>query len=353
MGFGGHGNHVWKTGRTYVRRRIVVAAAGITVAIVLGVGLGNGVADLQGFGATTAEEGKKSASSDAKASSTPQSDASSETSADPTQSAVNGINALDGSATISTSGFTLDTDAQLTIEAQVSNFESAGYTASFVLADINTGRAIAYNADAQVYSASAIKAPFIMALASTGTIDLNAVYQAGDTQNATTKQNIDQVLTVSDNTAYRWLVDTYGTDAFDSWASQAGTAIQMAGHGYVTTCARDMAKLWTQGYGFLFAQQTSGAADISDEALQWLSGDMTDSLNSNIHRALGDSTTVYTKAGWISGEGDLYALNDGGIVASSSGTYVLTVMTDACGRNDLLTELVDALDSVHSGAMLA
>ena len=94
-------------------------------------------------------------------------------------------------------------------------------------------------------------------------------------------------------------------------------------------------------------------ADVSDEALQWLSGDMTDSLNSNIHRALGDSTTVYTKAGWISGEGDLYALNDGGIVASSSGAYVLSVMTDACGRNDLLTELVDVLDSVHSGAMLA
>ena len=80
---------------------------------------------------------------------------------------------------------------------------------------------------------------------------------------------------------------------------------------------------------------------------------MTDSLNSNIHRALGDSTTVYTKAGWISGEGDLYALNDGGIVASSSGAYVLSVMTDACGRNDLLTELVDVVDSVHSGAMLA
>ena len=127
-----------------------------------------------------------------------------------------GIDALDGSATISTSGFTLDTDSQLAIESQITNFESAGYTASFVLVDINTGRAISYNADAQVYSASAIKAPFIMALASTGTIDLNAVYQAGDTQNATTKQNIDQVLTVSDNTAYSWLVDTYGTDAFDS-----------------------------------------------------------------------------------------------------------------------------------------
>ena len=333
----------------YMRRRVTVAMTGIAAAAALAVAFGTGAAGLQGLGSSASEGGRKSASSSGQASSTSQTDASDS----PTQSVMTGIDALDGSATISTSDFTLDTDSQLAIESQITNFESAGYTASFVLVDINIGRAISYNADAQVYSASAIKAPFIMALASTGTIDLNAVYQAGDTQNATTKQNIDQVLTVSDNTAYSWLVDTYGIDAFDSWAAQAGTAVQMAGYGYVTTCVRAMAKLWTQGYGFLFAQQTSGAADVSDEALQWLSGDMTDSLNSNIHRALGDSTTVYMKAGWISGEGDLYALNDGGIVASSSGAYVLSVMTDACGRNDLLTELADVLDSVHSGAMLA
>lgn len=195
-----------------MRRRVTVAMTGITAAAALAVAFGTGAAGLQGLGSSASEGGGKSASSSGQASSTSQTDASDS----PTQSAMTGIDALDGSATISTSGFTLDTDSQLAIESQITNFESAGYTASFVLVDINTGRAISYNADAQVYSASAIKAPFIMALASTGTIDLNAVYQAGDTQNATTKQNIDQVLTVSDNTAYSWLVDTYGTDAFDS-----------------------------------------------------------------------------------------------------------------------------------------
>lgn len=68
-------------------------------------------------------------------------------------------------------------------------------------------------------------------------------------------------------------------------------------------------------------------------------------------RPLADADTVYTKAGWINGEGDLYALNDAGLVMSQSGTYVLAVLTNACGRNDLLTSLIGTLDAVHSGDM--
>ena len=121
--------------------------------------------------------------------------------------------------------------------------------------------------------------------------------------------------------------------------------------GYLFTSARDMAKLWTAGYGFLFAGQTAGVQNITPESLQWLSGDMTNSLNSCIHAALGDADTVYTKAGWINGEGGLYALNDAGLVMSQSGTYVLAVLTNACGRYDLLTSLIGTLDAVHSGDM--
>lgn len=50
-------------------------------------------------------------------------------------------------------------------------------------------------------------------------------------------------------------------------------------------------------------------------------------------------------------EGGLYALNDAGLVMSQSGTYVLAVLTNACGRNDLLTSLIGTLDAVHSGDM--
>ena len=38
-----------------------------------------------------------------------------------------------------------------------------------------------------------------------------------------------------------------------------------------------------------------------------------------------------------------------GLVMSQVGTYVLAVLTNACGRNDLLTSLIGTLDAVHSG----
>ena len=229
------------------------------------------------------------------------------------------------------------------MQSQIATFEADGYTASFVLADITTGRTIAYNADAQIYSASSAKAPYLISLFSTGTVDLNSVAQSADAQSATVHQKVDAVLRNSDNASYDWLYKTYGLDCFNTWAEQAGAASRMGDRGgYLFTSARDMAKLWTAGYGFLFAGQTAGVQNITPESLQWLSGDMTNSLNSCIHAALGDADTVYTKAGWINGEGGLYALNDAGLVMSQSGTYVLAVLTKGgIGGGDI--KLVAAL----------
>ena len=269
------------------------------------------------------------------------------------QAVQDAISAADGSPAITTQGFTLSAESQAAVQAQLANFANGGYTTSFMLADIATGRTIEYNADTQIYSASSAKAPYLMSLFSTGTVDLNAVYQASDPQAAAIQQKVDVVLRDSDNDAYDWFYQTYGLDLFNTWAEQQGVSSRMTPErgGYMFTSARDMAKLWTAGYGFLFAGQTSGAQGVAPESLQWLAGEMTDSRNSNIHAALGDTNTVYTKAGWIAGEGGYYSLNDAGIVASQSGAYVLAVLTDACDRNDLLTGLIGALDAVHSGDM--
>lgn len=58
----------------------------------------------------------------------------------PTQVALDGISAVEGSATITTQGFTLSADSQAAVQSQIATFEADGYTASFVLADITTGR---------------------------------------------------------------------------------------------------------------------------------------------------------------------------------------------------------------------
>lgn len=336
--------------QTHYHRHIAIAVVCLLLAGFVGAGIGTELADVQleeEAHAAAAENTSGKAKTTNK-NSVPQ---STDQASSPTQVAMSAIATIDGSAEIATSGFTLSADAQAAVQSQIANFTNGGYTASFVLADITTGRAIAYNADAQIYSASSAKAPYLMSLFSTGTVDLNTVYQPTDEQTATIQQKVDVVLRNSDNDAYDWLYHTYGLDCFNTWAAQAGASSTMGPDrgGYMFTSARDMARLWTAGYGFLFAGQTSGAQNIAPEALQWLSGEMTNSLNSNIHAALGGVDTVYTKAGWINGEGDLYALNDAGLVASQSGTYVLAVLTDACGRNDLLTGLISTLDAVHSG----
>lgn len=336
----------------HYHRRIAITVVCLLLAGFVGAGIGTELADVrleEEAHAAAAENASGKARKSNKNSVLQSTDSSSS----PTQAAMSAIATIDGSAAIATSGFTLSADAQSAVQSQIANFTDGGYTASFVLADITTGRTIAYNADAQIYSASSAKAPYLMSLFSTGTVDLNTVYQPTDAQAATIQKKVDVVLRNSDNDAYDWLYNTYGLDCFNTWAAQAGAASTMVPEygGYMFTSARDMAKLWTAGYGFLFAGQTSGAQNVAPEAVQWLSSEMTNSLNSNIHAALGGVDTVYTKAGWINGEGGFYALNDAGLVASQSGAYVLAVLTDACGRNDLLTGLISTLDAVHSGDM--
>lgn len=296
-----------------------VSVVGLLIACLIGFAMGVGLVDvhLEEEAHAAASSGTSSETSSTsgalKKNSAPQSQTQAVSS--PTQVALDGISAVEGSATITTQGFTL-------------------------------------SADSQIYSASSAKAPYLISLFSTGTVDLNSVAQSADAQSATVHQKVDAVLRNSDNASYDWLYKTYGLDCFNTWAEQAGAASRMGDRGgYLFTSARDMAKLWTAGYGFLFAGQTAGVQNITPESLQWLSGDMTNSLNSCIHAALGDADTVYTKAGWINGEGGLYALNDAGLVMSQSGTYVLAVLTNACGRNDLLTSLIGTLDAVHSGDM--
>lgn len=333
-----------------------VSVVGLLIACLIGFAMGVGLVDvhLEEEAHAAASSGTSSETSSTSGALKQNSASQSQTQAvsSPTQVALDGISAVEGSATITTQGFTISADSQAAVQSQIATFEADGYTASFVLADITTGRTIAYNADAQIYSASSAEAPYLISLFSTGTVDLNSVAQSADAQSATVHQKVDAVLRNSDNASYDWLYKTYGLDCFNTWAEQAGAASRMGDRGgYLFTSARDMAKLWTAGYGFLFAGQTAGVQNITPESLQWLSGDMTNSLNSCIHAALGDADTVYTKAGWINGEGGLYALNDAGLVMSQSGTYVLAVLTNACGRNDLLTSLIGTLDAVHSGDM--
>lgn len=310
--------------------------------------------------------------------------------------AVAAVGKLDGAADVSTSGFMLSDDDRATLDQAVEAVTSAGYHVSVTMIDMTTGRALAVHGGDARYSASAIKGPYILSLAATGTIDLDAVAQSSDADptglGATGKpvstagsdrtgtsgedesaiasdmaltstgagmnQLIAQTITVSDNSSFAALHRTYGSGSFAAWATRAHVDADVKAHAYPDISSADMARMWAMGCGYLFDGDSTLAVHgstpaTSDDARQWLAGEFADTLNSTIHDALGDvdGYAVYTKAGWID-DGDYHALNDAGIVANGSGRYVLAVMADAAGQYDLVAELVGALDDIHSSAMV-
>lgn len=368
----------------YRRRLLLVVGAMLAIAVAVGGSvryLWRNAAD-QSAAVTADAETAQTAKAGEHAGSGNGADASAAAAqAEPTavETALNGIAQLDGSAQISTVGFTLDPDTQLQLENELNTFASYGYGVSFVMVDVTSGKTLASYSDTARYSASAIKGPYILSLAETGAIDLNAVYSAETDADATTQYLIDQTITVSDNDAYKELHDTYGSDAFAKWAKAANVGVDVTQGAYLDMSAADLARMWTKGYGYLFDadgdsdSDSSGAAkdstdggssnpadnttqtatDLKSAARQWLAGEFSGTLNSTITMALGGQYSVYTKAGWINGEGDYYALNDAGIVRSGSGDYVLAVMTSAANEYDLLTGLISMLDTIHSAAMTA
>ena len=94
--------------------------------------------------------------------------------------AVAAVGRLDGAADVSASGFTLSDDDRATLDQAVVAVTSAGYHVSVTMVDMTTGRALAVHGGDARYSASVIKGPYILSLAATGTIDLDAVAQSSD-----------------------------------------------------------------------------------------------------------------------------------------------------------------------------
>ncbi|HAK71729.1 MAG TPA: serine hydrolase, partial [Bifidobacterium sp.] len=152
--------------RVYVRRRRVTALIIAMLAVAMGAGLGEGVAGVIGAvnnrnhvgTVRLAESGDTTSRSQERQSKQVEASGKAEIKTTPISNAMAGINAVDGSAAVTTTGFTLDDNSRAALDAQIANFTNSGYTTSFVLTDLTTGRTLAYNADTPIYSASAIKA---------------------------------------------------------------------------------------------------------------------------------------------------------------------------------------------------
>ena len=254
-----------------------------------------------------------------------------------------GINLMPGDGKVCTfdcvyceCGFNADHRARLRrptreeVRAALDAFAAEGYTAGFMLYDLNSGGGISYHADEMYYSASAIKGPYVAWLAECYPQALDSLY--GTIQNT---------ITWSDNDAYGELIALYGSTEFNAWAAEIGCEeLVISGGWYASVNARDFAKLWCHMYDRV----------VAGESLADIINIYTDTLSSAISETLGGQYTVYSKGGWIGeGKGSYYNVqNDAGIVMKGEHPYVLVILSDAYGRLDLLDNLVYVLDQAHT-----
>lgn len=271
-----------------------------------------------------------------------------------TATALDNLSAVDGSSALDTVAISLSSDQREQIEQNLQAFADAGAQVSFAVADLGSGGVIAANGGVARYPASSIKAPYIVSLAQTGAVDINAVATSATADAAGLNQLITQTLQVSDNDTYEALYKRFGAAPTMQWLAGTGATTGLNGY-YGDVTAIDLARMWVNSYDYLFG----ASADAADaQGRTWLAQQMRSSLNSSIAAVHGEGEIVASKAGWIYGEGNLYAYNDAGIVIPAGSMqlsekpqgYVLAMLTNACARDDLLTALAQTVDDAMRAA---
>ena len=217
------------------------------------------------------------------------------------------------------------------IEEKTGVLESQGYSVSFLLYDLNTGSGISYHPDAEFYSASAIKAPYIAWMVQTYPEAAEEFYE-----------EIENAVMWSSNEDYFTLINNFGKTEFNEWTARAGSPdIQLSEGSFASVTCRDFTRLWMNIYDYFTSDSETA------ELIRPLYSGTDESV---IYETLGQSYTVYSKGGWsFEGEDSYYTVqNDAGIVMKGGHPYVLTVLSDAYEHLDLLDALVKEVDQAHT-----
>ena len=228
--------------------------------------------------------------------------------------------------TVWNSEYTLSQEAEDALAEVLALFENDGYDVGFVVLDLSDGSAVSYNAGIEVYSASVIKAPYIFSLLEAGYEPTEDMYLAGNQ---------------SDNDAYVSLRETYGNDVFAEWIEDTGIPEEQSATKYITTTPLDLARMFFKGQDLLLGDET-----YSD----WARDTFTDSLNSAAALTIGETKSVYSKAGWIS-QSDGYSVSSytNAAIVDGDNPYVIAFMADTPGWTGLTYAqvLMPVLDMIH------
>lgn len=236
--------------------------------------------------------------------------------------------------------------------------------AGFIVYDLNSQRGLSYNADAQFFSASTIKAPLaafvLQDVVDSGQASLSDEMYEDITMEGTGVMAFDDIDTYdlatvltntieySDNTGYALLRDQFERESFENWCASAGVdASVWEGEWYPYYSPRDLAKLWLRTGSYL----VGGVGNAS-----WCESLFEKTDASFIRKALSPAHRVLAKPGYEidTPEFDMGALNDAGLVFTDKGAYVIAVMSDAdyddeyfTDNEQLMLTLITALSEAH------
>lgn len=202
-----------------------------------------------------------------------------------------------------------------------------GYKLGFVMMDLTSGAGISYNPGKKLYGASVLKGPYVAAV--------NKYYPSGAKRAYGT---MISVIEWSSNDGYSLLHSRFGSSPMLKMMSYSGVSTsEMNGYRmYDYVSARTLAKLWMGTYWYFYRQTNDRSANTRNLYAH--------PLNSFIDKALKHPTR--TKGGWFSGKYNVQ--NDAGIVLANGHPYVVVVMSSACWQFEKLSNLVRAIDGVHT-----
>lgn len=216
------------------------------------------------------------------------------------------------------------------LQSAIRNVTAGGRNLGIMMIDLKTGRGLAYNANAAIYSASSIKGPYVAAI--------NKFYPW--TVGGGTASTMGQTIGWSSNEGYASLRRQYGAGPMSALQRFVGATSFPSNYNYVDISAKDMAKLWVGCYDYFF--------ENTNERSAWCRSLYTDPLLSFIRQAHAGRYATYSKPGSLNSGGRYVARDDAGIVMAGDRPYVVVVLSTAFGRDGALTDLVNALDAVHA-----
>ena len=233
------------------------------------------------------------------------------------------VNSLHGGKKISCLNFSLSQHNYDFLLNKIHSIEEKGYDIGFVLMDVDSGKAVAYNCDEMFYSASTIKAPYIVSVAKK---DLSIL------------KDYNTVLTnityESSNEDYSLLWNTFGPEPFIEFLTNLSIRTDIADNKYADYTPRELIKMWIDSYWFFERHGRNLGFFFEHPNL------------SPIYELFKDSYKTRTKAGWIAGD-SVSASNDAGIIYKNNGACIMSVMSTVPDNLDELKPIINALGQIH------